>query len=303
MERNTIKEMLNNSEIKHAFDQPLSKLTTFQIGGVADILTKVDSIDTLKLAVEICRMTNIPFFVIGAGSNILASDHGYRGMVLKLTGDFNAVTVMNTKVTCGAAMGMIKLSIFAKENSLSGFEFACGIPGTLGGAIYMNASAFGTEILKLIHKVTVFDLERMAVEDVFPPFEYGYRKSPFQDRKKIILAAEIFLVPAVKQDIEQKMKEYTAERKKNQPWDKHSAGSVFRNPEGAQAYELIRSVKLAGTASGGARISEKHANFIVTEKGASASDVITLMRTMREKVKAEFNIDLKTEIEFMGEMK
>ncbi len=300
-QRKEFDEMLDNAEIRHFFDHPLSRLTTLRIGGPCDLLVKVENIDALKVTVEMCRMMEKPFFVIGAGSNILASDDGFRGIVIKLAGEFLSMKTIGWRMVVGAGQMLPKLAQRAKSDGLSGLEFLAGIPGTVGGAIYMNAGAFGSHVFDRISKVTVFDVDTLMVRDDFPPFKSGYRKSPYQDRKSVIMAVEFGLVAEKSEIIDMKMKDYECQRKNNQPWKSPSAGSVFMNPEGHKAYELISKAGFSGASVGGAKVSEKHANFIINENHASARDVLSLVRKIKDKVHGEFGVVLDEEIELMGD--
>jgi UDP-N-acetylmuramate dehydrogenase len=292
--------MLENAGLKVLEGRPLSKMTSFRVGGPADVFVQVRSVDEIRMVCATARAAGAEWFVIGAGSNLLAPDDGFRGVVMRLVKDLAAVSFREHRMISGAGTKLATLCSAAAHEGLSGLEFASGIPGTVGGALYMNAGAWGSCILERTVGVTVFDVEHNEVRSEHGPFPAGYRKSPWQKKGLVILSAEFELVPADHAEIMEKMKELSAKRKKHQPLSKPSAGSVFRNPPaGGKAKDLIAAAGLKGLRQGGAMVSRKHANFIVNESGASSADIRTLVRTVRDEVEKKTGIRLQPEVEVM----
>ena len=275
-------------------DEPMSKHTTFRTGGVADFLvipqSKQEMIDILKLD---CLKT-----IIGNGSNLLVKDGGIRGIVLKTTG-LSHYELAQECIISESGVLLSRLSNFAKDHSLSGLEFACGIPGTLGGAVMMNASAYGGETSNVVVETEYADENGNTF--VTHDHQFGYRKSMFTNADFIILQSKLQLVKGDITEIEAKMKEYTKARNEKQPVDKPSAGSTFKRPEGYFAGKLIEDAGLKGYAIGGAKVSERHAGFIINDGNATSEDILALIHYVQEKVKNEFGVELEPEIRIIGE--
>lgn len=280
-----------------SISEPLNRFTTFRIGGPADYyLEPKDREDLLKL-IKYLKEIKYPYIIIGNGSNVLISDEGIRGAAINLEAGFTKIEVIKNKVYAEAGIRLSKLVDVCIEHSLVGIENLAGIPGTLGGAILMNAGAYGGEISDFIKLVEVID----DVEIKFLKKEecgFAYRKSNLEN--KIILSAEFELPFGDKVKAKERRKELLLKRNKAQPVELPNAGSIFKNPPGDYAARLIEQAGLKGLTIGGAKVSEKHANFIVNFNNASANDVIELMKIIQEKVYEKFGIMLEPEIKMIG---
>lgn len=278
--------------------EPMSKHTTFRIGGEADIFLSPSTLEELESIISMLKKESFPFIVIGNGSNLLVSDSGIEGAVICTE---NLTGIKTSGNTIFAECG-IKLSALASEAtklSLSGLEFAAGIPGTLGGAVFMNAGAYDGEMKNIIKSVKV--LQNGTIVDI--PAEmcgFGYRHSIFQQTEEVILGAEIELIPGAKDDITAKIHDLAARRKLKQPLEFPSAGSTFKRPEGYFAGKLIEDSGLRGFQLGGAQVSEKHCGFIINKGGATAADVQNLIKHIKTSVFVRFGVKLQSEIRFIG---
>ena len=285
-----------------ACDAPLAEETSFRIGGPADILIKPDNVAEAVKVVKLCKRERIPLTVLGNGTNVLVSDRGIRGIVMKL-GGLRELRRERDRVFAGAGARMSDVCGYAASESLSGLEFACGIPGSAGGAVYMNAGAYGFEMMDIVYRSVIMDRDGdigvLNVED----HEFAYRKSVFHGNGLIILETEFALKDGERDDILKKMDEYMARRGASQPVEMPSAGSVFRRPaaEGVYAGPLIEKCGLKGARIGGAEVSEKHAGFIVNRGGATAADVLSLIKRVQDEVRGRFSIELAVEIKMIGE--
>ena len=283
-------------------DAPLSRETSFGIGGPADILFCPDSIAEAVKVVKLCRREAIPLMVLGNGTNVLVRDGGVRGIVMSL-GELCELRRERGHIFAGAGASLADVCEYAKSEGLSGLEFACGIPGSVGGAVYMNAGAYGHEIKEAVYRSIVLDREGDIGMIDIKGHGFSYRSSVFHENGCIILETEFNLAPADPGDIGGVMDAYNAKRGTSQPLDMPSAGSVFRRPalEGVYVAPMIEACGLKGASVGGARVSEKHAGFIVNGGGATAADVQELIERVRAAVKAKFAIELATEISIIGE--
>jgi UDP-N-acetylmuramate dehydrogenase len=295
------KAMLDNAGIEYSLQVPCSKLTTFRTGGPCAILVKVRSTDQLSSVVSLCGRTSTSYKVIGAGSNLLVSDNGYDGIMIKLTGELAGLSSREAGFTAGAGLMLPSLCRKTAEMGLSGLEFAAGIPGTVGGAVWMNAGAWGSEIVNMISSVTIYNPSTDEILTRSGPFTADYRKGPFYGTDAVIIAARFGLVVSDRKTVETRMKDLEKKRKDTQPVGKPSAGSVFRNPEKANAGELIESCGLRNERINGAVVSDKHANFILNDGGASSADIYALVQLVREAVLQKIGTELVPEIEFIGE--
>ncbi len=294
-------ERLKQENTEVFLNEPMKNHTTFRIGGEADCLCEVRDIRSLKAVLALCREYHVPFFVLGMGSNLLVSDKGIEGLVIQLGRDFNEVIrAEDNVIRAGAGCTLAKVCLFAKNMSLSGLEFAWGIPGSVGGAVYMNAGAYNGEIRDVAVSVDYMDAEgnvrRMRQEEL----DFSHRHSAFTDTDHVILSASFQLTPASQDQISERMQELMNRRKDKQPINHPSAGSIFKRPEGAFAAALIEQCGLKGYAVGGAEVSEKHAGFIVNDRNATAKDVLSLIEHIKKVVKEQKNIDLTCEIRFIG---
>lgn len=279
---------------------PLAPFTSFKIGGAADIFVCPKNLMELLIVLEICRNNEIPYFLLGAGSNLLISDKGVRGVVIKLGEGFDYAHAKNDYILAGAGVSLAKLAAEAKNAEMTGLEFASGIPGSLGGAIFMNAGAYGGEMKDVIDEVSYIDADGTVKTVKGADCGFGYRKSIFSDGGKIIVSAKLTLKKGNKDEIVALMRDLNARRKEKQPLEFPSAGSTFRRPEGHFAGALIQEAGLKGTRCGGAEVSKKHAGFIINADNATAQDVIDLISHVQKVVKEKHGVDLEPEVKIIG---
>ncbi len=278
-------------------DEPLSRHTTFKIGGKADTYVKVTSASKLSAILRECRESDVDYMIIGNGSNLLASDDGYRGVVIRLDGDFRKIALVDEDtVYCGAGATLAALCKFAQSSGLSGLEFAWGIPGTVGGAVFMNAGAYGGEMKDVVYSVNHLTPEGETGRTEKEDLAFGYRTSVYRTNKAIITGVTLKLKKDNPDDIRARMDDYLGRRSSKQPLDFPSAGSVFKRPEGAYAGALIEQCGLKGHSHGGAQVSEKHAGFIINRQNATAHDVKSLIREVQTKVFDETGYNLECEL-------
>ncbi len=281
-------------------NEPLKNHTSFKIGGPADEFCEATSKEEIQELIKYAKDKNIPYTIIGNGSNLLVGDKGIRGLVIKLAKGFDRVEVSGTKITAEAGVLLSKLAKTALSESLSGLEFASGIPGTLGGAIFMNAGAYDGEMKNVVKSVTYLEdgeIKTLSGEDL----EFGYRKSRFSCRDCIILSAELELTLGDKDKIIEKMEDFKERRCSKQPLSMPSAGSTFKRPEGYFAGKLIEDAGLKGFGIGGAKVSEKHSGFVINDGDASAKDVVDLIEHIQKTVYEKFGVKLETEVKMLGE--
>ncbi|MBE5902220.1 MAG: UDP-N-acetylmuramate dehydrogenase [Lachnospiraceae bacterium] len=280
--------------------EQMSKHTTFRIGGPADLYITPKANQVADI-VKLCRQTGVPFFVFGNGSNLLVSDKGIRGVVIEIGKNMKQVTVEDTviKAQAGATLGMIAGE--AAKAGLTGMEFASGIPGCLGGALVMNAGAYGGEMKQIVTEVECLteDGERITLSG--EEMEFGYRTSLLSKKPYIAMSATMKLTPGKEEEIRQRMQELNAQRLSKQPLEYPSAGSTFKRPEGYFAGKLIMDAGLAGYHVGDARVSEKHCGFVINTGNATAADVRQLMTDVDRIVKEKFGVGLEPEVKFIGE--
>ena len=285
---------------KHGFSyteqEPLSKHTTFKIGGNADMFVSVNNVEELKAVVTACNENDIPMFIIGNGSNLLVSDEGMRCVVVTLDGEFKNITFEENTITCGAGAILSKLCTFALSNSLKGLEFAYGIPGTVGGAAYMNAGAYGGEMKDVVKSVTHITRKGEIVTLPLSELDLSYRHSIYKTTDDIIISVTFELETGDADEIKEKMNDFMTRRKTKQPLEYPSAGSVFKRPEGNFAGTLIEQCGLKGKTIGGAQVSEKHAGFIINIGDATCDDVLNLISFVQDTVKEQTGYYLEREI-------
>lgn len=281
-------------------NEPMKNHTSFRTGGEADIFVSPDSIKSLKDVIKLFRENDIPFYIFGNGSNMLVSDRGIEGAVIHIGNGFSSIEVKENKITSGAGAILSAVSNAALENSLTGFEFASGIPGSFGGAVFMNAGAYGFEIKNVIKSVLVLN-ENLELEELSKDrLELGYRSSIFQKNNYIILGGTIELETGNKDNILSEMNELNAKRREKQPLNFASAGSTFKRPEGYFAGKLIEDSGLKGKKIGGAQVSEKHAGFIVNTGTATTDDIINLMDFCKKTVYEKFGVMIEPEVRITG---
>ena len=278
----------------------LKNHTTFKIGGPAKYFFVAKTKQDLIKAILWARQKKLPFFILGGGSNLLVSDNGYKGLVINF--QFSIFNFQKTKIIAGAGLPLGKLVNASIRNGLTGLEWAVGIPGTIGGAIRGNAGAFGGSMEDVVKEVEIFDQKNQIIKKISKKdCKFDYRNSIFKRNKSlIILSATLQLKKGNKKTIRNKIKKNLEQRKKTQPLNFPSAGSIFKNPPGFFAGELIEKCGLKGKKIGKIKISEKHANFIVNLGEGKAKDVKKLINLIKRKVKNKFGIVLKEEIQFLG---
>lgn len=278
-------------------DQPLSKMTTLRIGGVAKYVVYPDSGIALDAVISLLKKENVPWKIIGKGSDLLCSDDPYNGVIIRLDRHFRSYYFTGQQVIAEAGASIIALSVDAAKNALSGLEFASGIPGTVGGAVFMNAGAYKASMADILDEVFVYRdgrLEWIPATDC----ELAYRSSIFQNHREwIIVAAKMHLQPKDTKEIFALMDDRRERRMKSQPLDQPSCGSVFRNPDNINAWQLIDGIGYRGKRNGGAVVSEKHCNFILNTDNATARDYLDLAHDIQQKVKEKYGIELQLEME------
>ena len=283
--------------------EPMSNHTTFRIGGPADFFAAPDTMEQAAAIVRICREQNYPFYVIGNGSNLLVSDEGYRGLILQLYRNFSEITVEGEEITVQAGAMLSVIAKKALAYSLTGFEFASGIPGTIGGAAVMNAGAYGGEMKDVLTEVTVLTKENEIKVIPVEELQLSYRHSVIPQNEWIVLGAKLRLKKGVEAQIRARMEELKEQRVTKQPLEYPSAGSTFKRPEGYFAGKLIMDAGLRGYTVGGAQVAEKHCGFVVNRGGATAADVLQLMADVSDKVKEQFGVTLEPEVKMLGEFR
>ena len=284
------------SEENILLNEPLKNHTTFKVGGPADILVTPTSKEEL---IE-CLKLDVPKFVMGNGSNLIVKDKGIRGLVIKTT-KVNKITLDGNIIEAEVGAYLGKISIFARENSLTGFEFASGIPGTVGGGVSMNAGAYGGEMKDVVIETTYCDLEGNIYTLNNEEHEFGKRKSFFTGKDFVVLSTKIKLNEGNKEEIATKMEELKNSRNTKQPVTMPSAGSIFKRPEGHFAGKLIEDSGLKGYTIGGAQVSTLHAGFIVNIGGATAKDILDLIKYIQDIVMKNYEVELETEVKVVGE--
>lgn len=281
--------------------EPMSLHTTFRIGGPADLFVTPGSIQAVADSIRICKETQTPYAVIGNGSNLLVSDTGYRGVIIQIGRNLNQVSVNGEEIRAQAGAMLSVIAKTALSESLTGFEFASGIPGTLGGAAVMNAGAYGGEMKDVLTEVTVLTREGEIRTIPAEKLEMGYRTSLAAKNGWIILEAVLKFQKGDAEAIRGRMEELKMQRVTKQPLDLPSAGSTFKRPEGYFAGKLIMDAGLRGFTVGGAQISEKHCGFVVNKGGATAEDVRNLICAVQKKVQEDAGVKLEPEVKFLGE--
>ena len=282
-------------------DEPMSRHTTFRIGGNADYFVKPGNADEVAAVIAVCREYNIPYFILGNGINLLVSDDGYRGMIINIMDNMDSVTVDGRIITAQAGAMLVRVSVMARDNALTGLEFASGIPGTIGGAVYMNAGAYGGEMKNVVKTVRAIDEYGRIYELDSEKMDFSYRHSIVEERKLIVLEVTLELEHGSREAIDDRMKELAEARRSKQPLEYPSAGSTFKRPEGYFAGKLIMDAGLRGYSVGGAQVAEKHCGFVINKGGATASDVVELIRDVQHDVDDKFGVTLEPEVKMLGE--
>ena len=281
--------------------EAMSRHTTFKIGGPADYFLMPDKDTDVGRIVKICKESAIPYFILGNGSNLLVGDGGYRGAVIQIYKNMSAVTVEGTEITVQAGALLSSVAAAAKNAALTGFEFAGGIPGTMGGAVVMNAGAYGGEMKDVLKEVTVLTPEGEILTLQADELHMGYRTSVVKEAGYIVLEAVLSLAKGDPEAIRSRMQELAGMRSSKQPLSYPSAGSTFKRPEGYFAGKLIMDSGLRGYQVGGAQVSEKHCGFVINAGNATAEDVCRLMADVQRIVREKFGVTLEPEVKFLGE--
>ncbi len=276
--------------------------TSLHIGGEADYYVIPGTTSEVREVVDLCKYEKLPCFILGNGSNLLVSDLGYRGLILQLADNFSKIWVKDDCIiTAQAGVMLAKLANEAATHSLSGFEFAAGIPGTLGGAVTMNAGAYDGEMKHCLIGARVLDEDGNIQSLDRNDLELGYRASILQRREYILLEADLVLMPGDELTIRAKMKELNAKRREKQPLEHYSAGSTFKRPPGDYAGKLISDAGLCGYQVGGAAVSEKHCGFVINKEHATAKDFVTVMEDVIRIVEEKFGVRLEPEVKLLGD--
>jgi UDP-N-acetylmuramate dehydrogenase len=297
----SIAKLLKEANVGKIYEnEPLANHTTLKIGGPADILYVPENIDGLKKAMEIIKNENIPWRAIGRGSNLLVSDEGIKGVVIKLGEGIDHLEVNGTEITVGGGFSIIKLATLITKKGLSGLEFAGGIPGSVGGAVYMNAGAHGSDISKILKKAHVlFEDGTMKWLDC-EEMDFSYRTSILQSNPGVCVEAIFTLENGDRDKIVDEMQKFKEYRRNSQPWNYPCAGSIFRNPLPKYAGQLVEEAGLKGHQIGGAQISNMHANFIVNTGNAKAQDVLDLIAFIKKTIYDKYEVEMETEVEIIG---
>lgn len=280
-------------------EEPMCRHTTFRIGGPADVFVAPDTVEKVAQVIRVCREAGVPFYIVGNGSNLLVSDDGYRGVIVQIYKNLSAIQTDGETITAEAGAMLSVIAKRAQAVSLTGFEFASGIPGTIGGAVVMNAGAYGGELRDVLQEATVLTKEGEIRTVSAEELKLGYRYSVIPDREWIVLAAKLRLKSGDPEMIRKRMEELKVQRVTKQPLDLPSAGSTFKRPEGYFAGKLIMDAGLRGFCVGGAQISQKHCGFVVNTGNATAKDVQNLIREVQTRVKEQFGVQLEPEVKML----
>lgn len=282
-------------------DEPMKKHVTFRVGGNADYFVTVKNADEIAAVINLCKEEKVPYFIMGNGSNLLVGDKGIRGVVIQIAKDMNDIEVDGETITAMAGALLSKIAGAALNAGLTGLEFASGIPGTLGGAVVMNAGAYGGEMKDVLDMVRVLTPEGEILELGKDALKLGYRTSVVAEKNYIVLDARIVLKKGDKEKIREYMENLKGRRTSKQPLEYPSAGSTFKRPEGYFAGKLIDDAGLRGFALGGAQVSEKHCGFVINKDNATALEIIKLIEEVQKRVKENSGVALETEVKKVGE--
>lgn len=281
--------------------EPMKAHTTFRVGGPADYFVIPECAEEVAAVVRLCKEQEVPYYIEGNGSNLLVGDKGVRGVVIQIFKAMSAITVEGRVITAQAGASLAQIANTALANALTGFEFAAGIPGTLGGAVVMNAGAYGGEMKDVLISAKVLTEEGEVLELSAAELELGYRTSIISRKNYIVLEAKIALQKGNAEEIKAYMNELRGRRMEKQPLEYPSAGSTFKRPEGYFAGKLIQDAGLKGFTVGGAQVSEKHSGFVINKGDATAADIVSLMEQVTELVKKDSGVTLEPEVKRIGE--
>ena len=294
-----LKEILPADQIKE--EEPMRLHTTFRVGGPARLFVTPKTAEELQGIIACCREAQVPYYIIGNGSNLLVSDQGYEGVVIQIFKEMNEIRIEGEEIVAQAGALLSTVAARAAEASLTGFEFAAGIPGTLGGACVMNAGAYGGEMKDVLTEVQALTREGEILTIPKDELELGYRTSVIAKKGYIVLEAKLRLEKGEEADIRARMEDLKNRRVTKQPLEYPSAGSTFKRPEGYFAGKLIQDAGLGGFQVGGAQVSEKHCGFVINKDQATAADIAELIRQVQAKVKEDSGVDLEPEVKRLGE--
>lgn len=295
---NELQKIIEASDIREM--EPMKQHTTFKVGGPADVLVTPD-LAHLPEVVALCKKCEVPYYILGNGSNLLVGDKGIRGVVIAITNRMAEIVCDGERITAQAGATLGQIAARALEAGLTGMEFAAGIPGTVGGAVVMNAGAYGGEMKDIIESVVVLDEEGHQLTLKVEELDLAYRHSCIMEKGYIVLKVTLHLNAGDKTEIRAKMTELREQRLAKQPLEYPSAGSTFKRPEGYFAGKLIMDAGLRGYQVGGAQVAEKHCGFVINKENATAEDIITLMKDVSDKVEAQFGVKLEPEVKMLGE--
>ena len=296
---NELLKIMSEEQVKT--EEPMKNHTTFRVGGPAEFFVMPRTAEEVKKVIDLCRRESFPYYIIGNGSNLLVSDQGYRGVVLQIYKEMSCIEIEENVIVAQAGALLSAIANKALENGLTGFEFAAGIPGTLGGACVMNAGAYGGEMKDVLEEVTVLTNDGGVLILPAAHLELGCRPRIIARKGYIVLEARIQLREGEKEAIKSLMEELKDKRVSKQPLEYPSAGSTFKRPEGYFAGKLIQDAGLRGFSVGGAQVSEKHCGFVINRENATAADVAELMRQVSARVEEEFGVKLEPEVKRLGE--
>lgn len=295
-----IEEIISDSS-RVLYDEPMKKHTTVKVGGNADVVVFPNNVEEIKQIVKFAKENKIEYYIVGCGSNLLVTDEDVCGIVIIISNIFGKVYVNGNTIVADSGAAIPYVSQIAKRNSLTGLEFACGIPGTVGGAIRMNAGAYGGEISDVFLQATYLDSEGNIKTINKEQMEFGYRKSFFTNHKDyVIISAKFVLKEGNMEEIKNKMDENNLARRTKQPLEYPNFGSVFKRPEGYFVGKLITDAGLKGYKIGGAQVSEKHAGFIINTGNATCKDIVDLIHHIQGVIHEKYGVDLETEVVFIG---
>lgn len=283
------------------FHENMKDYTTFRVGGEAECLILVQREEELAKLIYYLNQIEQDYFILGNGSNLLVGDKGYQGVVLKLDGPMEQITVEGTRVIAKAGALLSRVAVTAREHGLTGLEFAAGIPGSIGGGVVMNAGAYEGEMKQVVEAVRVMDSAGQVTTLDNDTMEFGYRTSIIRNRPYIVLEVVLGLAPGNREQIAARMEELMQLRKSKQPLEYPSAGSTFKRPEGHYAGKLIMDAGLRGFRIGGAQVSEKHCGFVINAGQATAADIREVIEEVQERVKEKFHVALEPEVVFLGD--
>ena len=294
-----LEDVLAREQIR--VDEPMSRHTTFRVGGPADYFVEPETKEELAEVLKLCRNEHMPCYILGNGSNLLVGDGGYRGVMVALNKAWSGISTDHGIIRAGAGALLSAVAKQALRNALTGLEFASGIPGTVGGAVVMNAGAYGAEMADVLGRVTLLTPEGNVLVSDPGELALGYRASNIPGRNCVVLEAEFSLDPGREEQILQRMEEFAARRKEKQPLEYPSAGSTFKRPAGHFAGKLIEDAGLRGFSVGGAQVSKKHCGFVINRGKATARDVRDLCQEVQKRVLEHSGVELELEVRLLGE--